>query len=151
MSLAYSLIQGATAFAIRNALVKAGIEARAGPIAETRTLSDGTKYIWTHTAFNNLPKVIQKFIILHENTHLAGFGEIAAYLVPWIGIIGLVFWATAFMKAYILTTDQLPFYGLIASTVVAFVGFPWHLAPSMLITILYLGFIYMEEQCVERY
>ncbi|MCK4462677.1 MAG: hypothetical protein KAU58_00005, partial [Candidatus Omnitrophica bacterium] len=86
ISLAYTMMQGITAFFIRKAFKKSGTDERAGPIAEIRTLPDGTEYIWIAPEFENLPKFIQKLVLLHEKTHLAGFDEFIAYALPWIGL-----------------------------------------------------------------
>ncbi|MGB2705616.1 MAG: nucleoside-diphosphate kinase [Candidatus Omnitrophota bacterium] len=86
ISLGYSIMQYATRYFINKAFKKAGIETRAGPIAEIRTYPDGTKYIWTHPAFENLPKIIQKLVLLHEKTHLITKSEFIAYVLPWIGL-----------------------------------------------------------------
>ncbi len=35
--------------------------------------------------FNNLPKTIQNLVLLHEKTHVKEYGELTAYLFPFIG------------------------------------------------------------------
>lgn len=81
----YTALNTLVSLILRRYIVKA-LGERAGPIAETITRQDGTKYIFTAPEFDHLHPIIQYLVLLHERTHLAGLGEFFAYAMPWIGL-----------------------------------------------------------------
>jgi len=88
----YSLVISLTSLITRRYIARA-LGKRAGPIAETITREDGTKYIKTAPEFDQFKDnhpIIAWFILLHERTHLYTntilSSEFVGYTLPVLGL-----------------------------------------------------------------